>query len=145
MIRIPFVLLAVVLMISATLGLAACRTSISLLEDRAWYLMSYGSPGALKPIIENTQITATFNSGSGEVNGSAGCNNYFAEYSINEDTLSIIGMAATEMACLSPEGVMEQEQEFLALLASAQSFQASNSILTIFCADGQQLYFRCPT
>ena len=49
------------------------------------------------------------------------------------------------MACISPEGVMEQEQEFLSILASAQSFQADDATLTIVCSSGRQLYFTTAT
>jgi heat shock protein HslJ len=54
-------------------------------------------------------------------------------------------MAYTEMACISPEGVMEQEQEFLSLLANAQSFEADATTLTVLCSNGQQLYFTTDT
>ena len=95
----------------------------------------------MEAIIEDTEITATFNSAKSEVSGSAGCNTYFAAYEVRSSKLSIFEMAFTEMACVSPEGVMQQEQEFLSLLADAQSFQADDTTLTIICSDGRQLYF----
>ena len=54
-------------------------------------------------------------------------------------------MAYTEMACISPEGVMYQEQEFLSLLANTLSFEADDATLTIVCSGGQQLYFTTAT
>jgi len=55
------------------------------------------------------------------------------QYEVKGSKLSIFEMAFTEMACVSPEGVMEQEQEFLTILANAQSFQADDTTLTIVC------------
>ena len=117
----------------------------SMLEDTEWFLRSYGEQDNLENIIEGTKITATFNSATGEVSGSAGCNTFFARYEVTGSTLSIFEMAYTEMACLSPEGVMQQEQEFLSILANAQSFQADDTTLTILYSGGQQLYFTAAT
>jgi heat shock protein HslJ len=116
-----------------------------MLEDTKWLLRSYGEQNNLQNVIVGTEITATFNSAKAEVSGSAGCNHYFAGYEVRGSTLSISGMGWTEMACTSPEGVMEQEQEFLSILAGAQSLQADDTTLTIFCSDGQQLYFTTAT
>jgi len=116
-----------------------------MLEDTKWFLRSYGEQGNLKDIIEGTEITATFNSSEGQVGGSAGCNIYGGRYQIIGSTLSISEIYFTEMACMSPEGVMEQEQEFLSMLSNAQSFQADDTTLTIFCSVGQQLYFTTAT
>ena len=133
--------IAVLLSVLTVVGLAACCAPSSILEDTKWFLRSYGEQNNLQAIIEGTEITATFDSSNGEVSGSAGCNTYFAGYEVRDGTLSISEMAWTEMACMSPEGVMEQEQEFLAILAGAQSFQADDTTLTILCSGGQQLYF----
>ena len=106
---------------------------------------SYGEQNNSQAIIEDTEITVTFNSAKGEVSGTAGCNTYFARYEVKGNKLSIFEMAFTEMACVSPEGVMEQEQEFLSLLASAQTFQADDTTLTIFCSVERTLYFTTAT
>jgi len=116
-----------------------------MLEDSKWFLRSYGEQSNLKDVIEGTEITATFNSSEGQVGGSAGCNIYGGRYQIIASTLSISEVFSTEMACLSPEGVMEQEQEFLSILANAQSFQTDDTTLTIFCSSGQKLYFTTAT
>ncbi len=116
-----------------------------MLEDTKWFLRSYGEQDNLETIIEGTEVTATFNSAEGEASGSAGCNTYFARYEVKDSTLTILEMAYTEMACLSPEGVMKQEQEFLSILDSAQSFKSDDTTLTIFCSGGQQLYFTTAT
>ncbi|MFC1945072.1 META domain-containing protein [Chloroflexota bacterium] len=139
------ILVAVMFSVFIICGLAACGAPNSMLDDTKWFLRSYGEQNNLQAIIEDTEITATFNSAKSEVRGSAGCNTYFAGYEVRGNKLSIFEMAFTEMACVSPEGVMEQEQEFLTILANAHSFQADDTTLTIFCSGGQQLYFTTAT
>ncbi len=130
----------------AVIGLTACGVpNSSKLVDTKWFLRSYGEQGNLEAIIEGTEITATFDSTEGEVSGSAGCNTYFAKYEVDGGKLSILEMAWTEIGCVSPEGVMEKEQEFLSLLANVQSFQADDTTLTIISSDGRQLYFTTAT
>jgi heat shock protein HslJ len=139
------ILITVMLSVLIVTGISACSAPNSTLEDTKWFLRSYGEQNNLQALIEDTDITATFNSAKGGVSGSAGCNTYFARYKVQGNKLAIFEMAFTEMACLSPEGVMEQEQEFLAILANTQSFQADDTTLTIFCSGGQQLYFTTAT
>jgi heat shock protein HslJ len=123
------------------LTLVACGTSDSTLEWNKWALNSYGEQNNLEQVLDGTKITATFDKGEGEVSGSGGCNTYFASYEIDGNNLSISNLAWTERACLSPAGVMEQEQKFLSLLADAESFQTDDTSLTITCSNGRQLYF----
>jgi heat shock protein HslJ len=130
-----------VFMVCIVLIIIACGASGSALERNKWSLNSYGEHRNPELILEGTEITTTFDKGKGEVSGSGGCNTYFASYEINGNNLSISNLAWTERACLSPEGIMEQEQEFLSLLGEAASFQADDTSLTITCSNGRQLYF----
>jgi heat shock protein HslJ len=115
------------------------------IEDTKWFLRSYGELNNPKAVIEGTSITATFDRSDGQVTGSSGCNTFFGRYQISGSGLRIIDLAHTEMACLSPSGIMEQEQEFLSLLASTQSFTVDATTLTIICDSGLQLYFTTAT
>ncbi|MFC1905521.1 META domain-containing protein [Chloroflexota bacterium] len=135
----------VMLLMFTVICLTKCNTPDSMLEGRKWFLRSYGEQNNLKAIIEDTEITATFNSSEGDVSGSGGCNTYFARYEVKGSKLSIVEMAFTEMACISPKGVMEQEQEFLSFLSNAQSFQADDTALMIFYSDRRELYFTTAT
>ena len=123
------------------LSAVSCGTSGSTLEQNKWSLNSYGDQNNPEQVLDGTEITATFDKAKGEVSGSGGCNTYFATYEIDGNNLSISNLAWTERACLSPVGVMEQEQEFLSLLANAESFQVNDTTLTITCSDGRNLYF----
>ena len=128
-------------MVFTVLTVAACGTSGSALEENKWSLKSYGEQSNPEQVLEGTEVTATFDSGEGQVSGSGGCNTYFASYEVKGYNLSISDLAWTEMACISPVGVMEQEQEFLSLLGDAESFQVDDTSLTIICSNGSQLYF----
>ena len=107
------------------------------LENTTWVLESYGELGNLQAVLQGTEITAVFDSIEGQVSGSAGCNTYFADYTIDNNNLSILQIAYTEMYCLEPEGVMEQEQQYLEALQAAESFEIENGRLQINC--GAQL------
>ena len=109
-------------------------------EDSQLYLESYGESGNLKNVLPDTEITATFDSANNRVSGSAGCNSYGGAYGINGSQITISELISTKKACLLP-GVMEQEQQFLALMQSAQSFEISDTALNIVCANSQQLVF----
>ena len=123
------------------LTVVACGTSGSALDQNKWSLNSYGEQNNPEQVLDGTEITATFDKGKGEVSGSSGCNTYFASYEIDGNNLSISNLAWTERACLSPVGIMEQEQDFISLLADSESFQVDDTSLTISRSNGRQLYF----
>jgi heat shock protein HslJ len=91
------------------------------LENTAWTLKSYGAAENPQPLVEDTEITANFNPAESRVHGSAGCNNYFGGYKIDKG-LSISMLASTEMYCMEPEGVMDQETGYLRILESAEDY-----------------------
>jgi heat shock protein HslJ len=137
----PKKLIISLLIIYVVLPVIGCSAPSSALENNKWVLQSYGEQNSLKAVLADTEITAEFDKGRGEISGSGGCNTYIASYEIDGDTFSISKLAWTERACLSPEGIMEQEQEFLSLLADAESFEADETSLTITCSNERQLYF----
>ena len=89
-------------------------------EDTKWVLESYGKRGNLQAVLEGSEITAIFDSAEGQVHGFAGCNTYFGNYHITNNKLSIYEISYTEMYCLEPEGVMEQEEQYLKALRAAE-------------------------
>ncbi len=112
-----------------------------LIEDTDWVLQSYGEFGNLKDVLTDTEITAEFVSSDGTVEGSAGCNSYSGSYEVKDSQLSIPGpIAATEMYCQEPEGVMEQERQYLELLQAAESYSVEDGELQINCG-GQVLVY----
>uniref|UniRef100_UPI004056DBFF META domain-containing protein n=1 Tax=Candidatus Electronema sp. TaxID=2698783 RepID=UPI004056DBFF len=69
-------------------------------------------------------MTVSFGN-DGKVSGTAGCNRYFSSYaaSVSGETVSISALSATRMLCNEPEGIMAQEQRFLAALAICGQLQ----------------------
>jgi heat shock protein HslJ/predicted secreted protein len=137
------ILIAVLTAMSATLSLS-CKSEKSPqtdnIENQEWVLESRGEPDKLQAVLAGTEITLTFDSPEDEVRGSAGCNSYFGDYTINGNKLSIGQVGHTEMYCMDPQGIMEQEQEYLSALQSAKGFQLTDGKLNIEC-DNKVLIF----
>jgi heat shock protein HslJ len=111
------------------------------LEDTKWVLQSYGEPGNFEDILADTEITAEFVSSEGTIRGSAGCNSYFGGYEVEGNRISIPGpIGATEMYCVEPEGIMEQEQEYLAMLQNAETYDIKDDQLRIFTGDEELIF-----
>lgn len=107
----------------------------SALENTTWTMTSMAKTKTLP----GAEITAGFI--GGDMSGSTGCNNYFAAYQTNGDRLTLEGGGVTEMACLAPDGVMEQETRFLDYWNQVERFHLSAEQLTLFTRAGEQLIF----
>ena len=73
--------------------------------------------------------------------GSVGCNSYGAAYSRVGSSLTFEAITVTEMACLQPAGAMEQEAQYLELLAAVTSYHIYGDRLWLDTAGGQALFF----
>ena len=135
------VIVPIIVTMFVVMGHTACSTNTSLLEDKKWFLVSYSEQNNLQDIIGGTEITATFDSSNDQLGGSAGCNTYGATYQIRGNTIIISEVYSTEMACQSPDGVMIQEQQYLKILAEAESYHLDQTILTIYSSGNQRLVF----
>lgn len=104
------------------------------LEEVTWTLGGLTSPDgqAVVHMAIDENITAVF--ADGRVSGSAGCNNYFADYTSDGDQLTIGPAGSTRMAC--EEEVMARESEFLAALENVARYEMIRETLTLFAADG---------
>ena len=91
----------------ALLTTAGCQSiegsRTSTLDGSNWELDAYQKT---KPIL-GTTITANFS--NGEIRGTAGCNSYFGSYTTDGTRIEFGELGWTAMACLDPDGVMEQE------------------------------------
>jgi heat shock protein HslJ len=115
-----------VLMISALL--AACAfsggSSAASLQGE-WTLSTLNG----KAPLAGTTITATFEKDT--VGGRSGCNSYGGSFTARGNKLSASELAMTEMYCMDPEGVMDQETAYLQALSQAASFSVENGQLEI--------------
>ena len=105
------------------------------LNETAWTLESYGG----ESLISDTTMTANFE--SGEVSGSASCNHYFGSYQIKGDQITVEGLGWTEMACMNPDGIMEQEQTIMSLLSKTVSYGIEGGKLRLQIESGEELIF----
>lgn len=90
---------------------------------------------AVVGVLSGTTLTLTFTPDN-KLSGSAGCNNYVANYTRTAAALDIGPAAATRMMCSQPAGVMEQEQQFLQALETVVSAQQEGNRLELRTASG---------
>jgi heat shock protein HslJ len=108
------------------------------LANTNWTLESFISGDAASSVISGTRITAVF-SADGRLAGSAGCNQYFAEYAADGSALTISGVGSTKMYCTAPDGIMIQESTYLNALAAAKGYSIEEDRLTILDGQGKAL------
>jgi heat shock protein HslJ len=108
------------------------------LEGTPWLLLSYNNgKGGLTSALAGSEITAEFVDGT--VSGSASCNNYHAGYEVEGNYLSIGPAATTRMFCGEPEGIMDQESQYLTVLESVATYEIKADTLEMFDLDGGRL------
>lgn len=71
----------------------------------------------------------------GQLGADAGCNQMGGAYDITDGVLVVGEMAMTEMACMEPPGLMEQEQWFAGFLQSGPSISQDGNRVTLATAD----------
>jgi heat shock protein HslJ len=120
--------------------LAACScVGATALGDTAWQLESLAG----NDVLPDTTITLEFS--DNEVSGSAGCNHYGGRYRAGKDSLKVSDLFWTEIGCLEPEGVMEQERAYLTALSGAAGYLIDDGRLEIVDETGTQtLVFVAP-
>jgi heat shock protein HslJ len=133
------------LVILVAIALTGCGSktagSAAALEGTEWTLLSYGTPDSPQVMVSDTKVTLKFDVAGGQISGSAGCNHYFGDIEIKGNKLSVGVVGSTEMYCMDPEGVMEQEKAYTSALTLVESYQIQDEQLRITCADGQVLVF----
>lgn len=85
-------------------------------EGKTWQLSDWTTEGDPQVLVVGTDLTVRFN--QGQVNGSAGCNNFVGRYTVGSDQISMGGPVATTRKACSPE-VQTQEDQFIAALQGA--------------------------
>lgn len=109
------------------------------LAGSSWDVIAYNNgKEAVVSVIIGTQITAVFGE-DGQLTGSAGCNDYFTTYKTDGDTISIDLVEATEMFCSEPEGIMEQEKQYLTALETAATYRIGPLDMEMRTEDGARM------
>jgi heat shock protein HslJ len=116
--------------------LATFNAQSTELSGTSWDVVNYNNGRqAVVGVISGTLPTANFGP-DGRLSGSAGCNTYTATYETGADMSITIGPpASTRMMCAEPEGVMAQESEYLAALATAATYRIDGDTLEMRTAD----------
>jgi heat shock protein HslJ len=117
-----------------TLAFVAQSTDLA---DTAWDVVSYNNGReAVVGLIAGTEISANFGVG-GDLTGNAGCNEYFTSFTAGDGNVQIGAPATTFRFCAEPPGVMEQESEYLAALASVATYGVQGNLLQMRTAEDQ--------
>jgi heat shock protein HslJ len=102
-----------------------------------WEVTGYnnGRQAVVSPQL-GTQLSVTFK--DGQVSGNSGCNRFHGPFKAEGNSLSIGPLATTRMLC-SAEGVMAQEQAFLAALQTATTWAIDRGMLDVHRKDGERV------
>ncbi len=121
------------LMLVAALVGTACSTSKKVVADSTaltanqWKIhLVYGEP-------TEGEEARTMGFEEDRVYGNAGCNNYFAQYTISGNKLTFTGVGATGRLCANPG----TEAAILKALNEVASFKADNKSATLYDASGK--------
>lgn len=105
------------------------------LAGTSWTVTGYNDgKQAVVSVINGTKLTAQF-SADGKLNGDAGCNTYMGTYETTDKNITVGQLATTRKMCAEPQGVMEQEAQFLKALESAATYRVDGDRLELRTAD----------
>lgn len=123
---------------SALVGaaLAGCAAEpIKLQQERSYVLEWIGE----RPLMDYSHLTLTL-AADGRAYGNAGCNHWFALYTLDGDKLSFGAVGSTRKLCAP--AVMEQEKRFLQALTTVQRWDISPiEQIRFWPAEGKPLRF----
>jgi len=106
------------------------------LEYSSWQVIGYNNgKQAVVSVIIGTEITVNFGE-DGTLSGYAGCNNFNATYEVDGDNISIGPASATRMFCPEPDGITEQEVQYLAALETAATYLIEVDKMEMRTAEG---------
>jgi heat shock protein HslJ len=129
-----YIYIPIVSFILFSLLIASCRNSrnnsATAITEYNWKLIELNgerisTTGAREPFI-------VFQPKDNKVNGNAGCNNFFGNYQINGEQITISNVGATKMACQN----MQLETSFFQLLQTPLTFSISENDLIFKNNDG---------
>lgn len=110
---------------------------VSALAGKTWVLASLDG----NPVLDGTRTILEFSPAEGGIAGSGGCNHYFGNFVLKGEDLTISALGMTEMYCMDPAGVMEQEKVYLDALSAAKTVQIVDGQLHITYGSGATLVY----
>lgn len=140
--KIWFSLLVLTILLSACSGSGSA--TMASLAGTHWVLEQING----ESVIENALPTLSFR-GDQEVGGNSSCNTFYGAFTAKDGKLTIDELASTMMACPEPEGLMDQETEYLKALESSASYRidgdkllitdSSNAVVLVFSSQDRSL------
>ncbi|MEE4078434.1 META domain-containing protein [Pseudomonas viridiflava] len=116
--------------------LAGCSAQAPAIRQDQSYVMEWIGE---RPLIDNSRLTMTLGA-DGRAYGNAGCNHWFAPYSLRDGTISFGALGRTRKMCAP--ALMEQEERFLKSMSSVQRWDISPiQQLRLWPAEGKPLRF----
>lgn len=101
------------------------------LAGQTWVMTVYnnGTGGAVSALA-GVRVTADFDE-KGNLSGSAGCNNYSSTFETDGQTIAIGPALTTRKFCGEPEGIMDQESQYLAAIQNAAVYTIKGNELDL--------------
>ena len=116
--------------------IASYKATSQDLAGTSWQVIGYNNgKQAVTSVIAGTEMDIQFGK-DGSVSGNSGCNTYNGSYTVKGNQIQFGPMASTRMACGDPAGIMEQEQQYLAALETAATYQIEGNALELRTSDG---------
>jgi len=117
-------------------GLLGCAAEPARLQQERSYILEWIGE---RPLIDYSHLTLTLAS-DGRAYGNAGCNHWFAPYTLEGEHLSFGKVGKTRKLCAP--ALMEQEQRFLQALETVQRWDVSPiEQMRFWPAEGKPLRF----
>jgi heat shock protein HslJ len=103
----------------------------------SWDLLTYNNGNnAMVSVMSGSNISAIFTP-DGKINGSSGCNEYSALYTLNGKNLGITQVKSTKTAC-DPE-IMVQENQYLALMTRVSTYEMIGDQMVFYTVLGEKV------
>jgi heat shock protein HslJ len=116
------------------------------LAGTSWQLLTLNDANP----VDGNPATLTFNETA--VSGNTGCNQYGGSYRVDGTAITIGkgedgssgNLFSTKKLCSMPEGLMQQEQQYLQLLGASTQYTLENNTLTLSSENGSLVYQQAP-
>ncbi|MDE1169020.1 MAG: META domain-containing protein [Pseudomonas sp.] len=105
--------------VGGALALAGCADKPPRLKPERSYVLEWIGD---RPLIDNSHVTLTLGD-DGRAYGNAGCNHWFAPYTLHHHTLTFGEVGHTRKLCAP--ALMEQENRFVAALETVKRWDVS--------------------
>jgi heat shock protein HslJ len=128
------------LMVLALLSCGSPSDDTPGLENVTWVLKSFGDAANPTKAVTGHEPTLTFDKSKMKIGGNNGVNSYSGDYTLNGNKLTMTNLMQTLMA--GPEPLMSQETAYMKILPSIQSFEITDTLLTLTGREGVLEFLR---